>query len=76
MANKNDVAVQNATPNNLSVGVDRMEHISEWVRLYFETEVTTSERSQKEQRRDLQLVSRPRGRRSAAKRPRSRSGCA
>lgn len=55
MANKNDIALQNATPNNLSVGVDRMKHISEWVRLYFETEVTTSERSQKEQRRDLQL---------------------
>jgi len=48
---------QNAMPNLLEAFSDAKwpDTISAWIEAYFQFEVTTSERSQKEQRRDLRL---------------------
>jgi site-specific recombinase XerD len=50
------LSVQIAPPNNneLTVG-EIQDDLREWAAIYFETQVTTSPRSQKEQRRDLAL---------------------
>jgi len=49
-------AIQIATPKNIPVPVGEIhDDLRQWVDLYFATQVTTSPRSQKEQKRDLQL---------------------
>ncbi len=49
-------AVQRATPKNLPVLLSETEDdLRRWAEIYFETQVTTSPRSQKEQKRDLSL---------------------
>ena len=49
-------ALQIATPKNIPVPVSEIhDDLQQWVDLYFATQVTTSPRSQKEQKRDLQL---------------------
>jgi hypothetical protein len=50
-------AVQRATPKNIPVLITESEDdLHRWSAIYFETQVTTSPRSQKEQRRDLALL--------------------
>ena len=49
-------AVQIATPKNIPVMITESEDdLRRWSAIYFETQVTTSPRSQKEQKRDLAL---------------------
>ena len=49
-------AVQRATPKNIPVVMSETEDdLHRWSAIYFATQVTTSPRSQKEQRRDLSL---------------------
>ncbi len=49
-------AVQIATPKNIPVAISETEDdLHSWSDVYFATQVTTSPRSQKEQRRDLSL---------------------
>ena len=49
-------ALQIATPKNIPALVGAIhDDLRQWVDLYFATQVTTSPRSQKEQKRDLQL---------------------
>ncbi|NTW87664.1 MAG: tyrosine-type recombinase/integrase [Desulfobulbaceae bacterium] len=49
-------AVQTATPKNIPVLLTETEDdLHRWSAIYFETQVTTSTRSQKEQKRDLAL---------------------
>lgn len=59
MQNKQKETNQITGPNNINsievVAKDFPDLLSFWVEVYFRYEVTTSERSQKEQRRDLNI---------------------
>ena len=49
-------SIQRATPKNISIVTTEKEgDLQQWFTVYFETQVTTSPRSQKEQKRDLLL---------------------
>ena len=53
MVKSTDIDVQNTSPYNIAVSSDN-DRLSVWLEIYFEIEVTTAERSKKEQRRALE----------------------
>jgi len=55
MKKSNQLSLQNTTRNDLAVVDQVNDSLAAWVELYFQFEVTTSDSSQKVQRRDLEL---------------------